>query len=95
MIHFKAVHGVDRFVLGVGWKLSLDDEIRQQLSNKPNYGRAITIRHLLNHMRGLPDYLDLLDLAGVRPWPYAGAFSTVDLTTVSSATKTPTLADYH
>ena len=48
-------------------KLSLDDDIRQHFSNIPDYGLAITIRHLLNHTRGLRDYINLFVLAGVRP----------------------------
>jgi CubicO group peptidase (beta-lactamase class C family) len=44
-------------------KLSLDDDIRRYLPEIPNYGRRITIRHLLNHTSGLRDQWDLLYMA--------------------------------
>ena len=47
-------------------KLSLDDDIRKHLPEVPNFGRTITIRHLLTHTSGLRDQWALLGLAG---WP--------------------------
>ncbi|MCS6817579.1 MAG: serine hydrolase [Blastocatellia bacterium] len=46
-------------------KLSLDDDIRKFVPEIPDYGRPITIRHLLHHTSGLRDYLTLMALAGV------------------------------
>src|SRR6185436_802748 len=46
-------------------KLSLDDDIRRFLPEIPDYGKRITIRHLLTHTSGLRDYLTLWSLAGV------------------------------
>jgi CubicO group peptidase (beta-lactamase class C family) len=46
-------------------KLSVNDDIRKYLPELPNYGKKITILHLLNHTSGLRDYLTLMDLAGV------------------------------
>ena len=46
-------------------KLSLDDDIRRFLTELPDYGKRITIRHLLTHTSGLRDYLTLWNLAGV------------------------------
>jgi CubicO group peptidase (beta-lactamase class C family) len=46
-------------------KLSLDDDIRKYIPELPNYGKAITIRHILTHTSGLRDYLTLWNLAGV------------------------------
>jgi CubicO group peptidase (beta-lactamase class C family) len=46
-------------------KLSLDDDIRRFVPEIPNYGRPITIGHLLYHTSGLRDYLTLMALAGV------------------------------
>lgn len=43
--------------------LSLDDDVRQYLPEVPDYGRRITIRHLLTHTSGLRDAWDLIDLA--------------------------------
>jgi len=45
-------------------KLSLDDDIRKYLPEIPDYGRRISIRHLLTHTSGLRDYNDLLELDG-------------------------------
>jgi CubicO group peptidase (beta-lactamase class C family) len=44
--------------------LSLDDDIREYVPELPDYGKTITIRHLLHHTSGLRDYLTLWDLAG-------------------------------
>lgn len=44
-------------------KLSLDDNIRKYLPDFPEYGQAITIRHLLHHTSGIRDYCELLSLA--------------------------------
>ena len=48
-------------------KLSLDDDVRAHLSELPDYGPTITIRHLILHTSGLRDQWDLLALAGWRP----------------------------
>src|SRR5436190_8839473 len=47
-------------------KLSLDDDIRKHLSGIPDFGRVITIRHLIHHTSGLRDYEELLAMAGWR-----------------------------
>ncbi len=46
-------------------KLSLDDDIRKYIPELPNYGKTITIRHILTHTSGIRDYLTLWNLAGV------------------------------
>lgn len=46
-------------------KLSLDDNIRTYVPELPDYGTAITIRHLIHHTSGLRDYLTLEDVAGI------------------------------
>jgi CubicO group peptidase (beta-lactamase class C family) len=45
-------------------RLSLDDEVRKHVTELPDYGRPLTIRHLLTHTSGLRDYLELMALAG-------------------------------
>jgi CubicO group peptidase (beta-lactamase class C family) len=45
-------------------RLSLDDEVRKHVPELPDYGRKITLRHLIHHSSGLRDYLGLLGLAG-------------------------------
>jgi CubicO group peptidase (beta-lactamase class C family) len=47
-------------------KLSLDDDIRKHLSDIPDFGKVITIRHLIHHTSGLRDYEELLAMAGWR-----------------------------
>ena len=46
-------------------KLSLDDDIRTHLPDVPNFGKTITIRHLLHHTSGLRDWVQSLVIAGV------------------------------
>lgn len=45
-------------------KLSLDDDVRIWISDLPDYGSPITLRHLLNHTSGLRDFVSLKLLAG-------------------------------
>ncbi len=53
-------------------KLRYDDKLTDVFSDFPAYGKAITIRNLLNHTSGLPDYEDLMAAAekrkGARIW---------------------------
>jgi CubicO group peptidase (beta-lactamase class C family) len=49
-------------------KLSLDDEVRKYVTELPDFGVPITIRHLIHHTSGLRDQWDLLGLAG---WRYS------------------------
>ncbi len=46
--------------------LSLDDDVRRWLPELPDYGRTITIRHMLNHTSGLRDWGAVVALEG---WP--------------------------
>lgn len=46
-------------------KLSLDDDIRRYIPMMPDYGRTVTIRHLIHHTSGIRDYMDLMELAGM------------------------------
>ncbi|GAA4466700.1 hypothetical protein GCM10023189_49250 [Nibrella saemangeumensis] len=45
-------------------KLSLDDDIRTYLPEVPDFGKKITIRHLIHHTSGLRDQWNLLAMAG-------------------------------
>jgi CubicO group peptidase (beta-lactamase class C family) len=47
-------------------KLSLDDEARKYLPELHDFGKPVTIRHLIHHTSGLRDYFELLKLAGTR-----------------------------
>ncbi len=50
-------------------KLSLDDDVRKWLPEVPNFGKIITVRHLIHHTSGLRDYFGLL---GMTSWPGDG-----------------------
>ncbi len=43
-------------------KLRYDETLAEIFPDFPAYGKTITIRNLLNHTSGLPDYEDLMDL---------------------------------
>ena len=45
-------------------KLSLDDDIRKHIPEMPEYDHRITIRHLIHHTSGIPDYFVLWERAG-------------------------------
>lgn len=45
-------------------KLSLDDDVRKHLPEVPDFGKTITIRHLIHHTSGLRDQWNLLAMAG-------------------------------
>ena len=47
-------------------KLSLDDDIRKYLPEVADFGKTITIRHLIHHTSGLRDQWELLAMAGWR-----------------------------
>jgi CubicO group peptidase (beta-lactamase class C family) len=42
-------------------KLRYDESLAEIFQDFPAYGNSITVRHLLNHTSGLPDYEDLMD----------------------------------
>src|SRR5277367_4090995 len=47
-------------------RLSLDDDVHKYIPELPDFGRVITLRHLLHHTSGLRDQWWLLELAGWR-----------------------------
>lgn len=47
-------------------KLALTDDVRKYVPELPDYGKVITLDHLLTHTSGLRDWGTLLDVAG---WP--------------------------
>src|SRR5688572_22952208 len=46
-------------------KLSLDDDVRKYLPNVPDFGKPITIGHLIHHTSGLRDWPETLALSGM------------------------------
>ena len=53
-------------LLAADGKLSLDDEVRKHLPEIPDFGKRITIRHLMHHTSGLRDQWTLQNYAGWR-----------------------------
>lgn len=47
-------------------KLSIDDDVRKYIPELPDYGKRITLRHLLQHTSGIRDQWTLLRMAGWR-----------------------------
>jgi len=47
-------------------KLSLDDDVRKYVSEVPDFGTPLTLRHLIHHTSGLRDFLEMLEMAGWR-----------------------------
>ncbi|MGE7137190.1 serine hydrolase [Luteibacter sp. NPDC031894] len=47
-------------------KLSLDDDVRKYVPEMPDYGKTITLAHLVHHTNGLREQGQLLNLAGWR-----------------------------
>ncbi|MFY9551089.1 MAG: serine hydrolase domain-containing protein, partial [Thermoanaerobaculia bacterium] len=67
-------------------KLSLDDDIRRWVPEIPDYGKQVTIRHLLHHTGGLRDYIVLFELQGVLVEDLTGD---ADVLEVMAAQKAP------
>ncbi|MBS1545690.1 MAG: beta-lactamase family protein [Bacteroidetes bacterium] len=57
-------------------KISLDDDIHKYLPDVPDFGKAITIRHLVHHTSGLRDWPEGLHTAG---WRWDEVFSFQDI----------------
>jgi len=47
-------------------KLRLDDDIRRHIPEVPDFGKTITIQHLIHHISGMRDQWELLAIAGWR-----------------------------
>lgn len=45
-------------------KLSLDDDVRKHIPELPDYGKVITLRHMMQHTSGLKDWGSIMELAG-------------------------------
>ena len=56
----KQVTATAIMLLAADGKLTYDDEITKWLSGLPAYARGVTIRQLLTHTGGLPDYEDFV-----------------------------------
>jgi CubicO group peptidase (beta-lactamase class C family) len=47
-------------------RLSLDDDVRKYIPELPDYGKRITVDHLVHHTSGLRDFWALVQVAGMR-----------------------------
>jgi CubicO group peptidase (beta-lactamase class C family) len=47
-------------------RIALSDDVRKYLPELPDYGKPITIDHLVHHTSGLRDWWELVGLAGLR-----------------------------
>lgn len=65
-------------------KISLDDDVRKYLPDVPDFGKKITIRHLVHHTSGLRDWPQTLNVAG---WRWDEVFSFSDIMNMVSAQK--------
>jgi CubicO group peptidase (beta-lactamase class C family) len=57
-------------------RIALDDDIRKYLPEVPDFGKIITIRHLIHHTSGLRDWPQTLNVAG---WRWDEVFSFQDI----------------
>jgi CubicO group peptidase (beta-lactamase class C family) len=53
-------------LLAQGGKISLDDEIQKHIPEVPDFGKKITVSHLIHHVSGIRDQWELLAMAGWR-----------------------------
>jgi CubicO group peptidase (beta-lactamase class C family) len=65
-------------------KIALDDDIRKYLPDVPDFGKKITIRHLVHHTSGLRDWPEALNVAG---WRWDEVFSFNDIMNMVRAQK--------
>jgi len=48
-------------------RIRLDDDVHKWVPELPDYGKKITIDHLVHHTSGLRDFWSLVDASGMRP----------------------------
>ena len=70
-------------------RLHYDDRLTRIFPDFPEYGRAITIRNLLTHTSGLPDYEDLMDGG---PWTSDRQIQDAEVLTLLKQRGTPKFA---
>src|SRR5262249_12020051 len=74
-------------------KLHYEQTLTDIFPDFPQYGKAITIRHLLNHTSGLPDYEELMELASdALRWTETQQISDAEVLKLLAAQKQPKFA---
>lgn len=63
----KQFTGLAVAMLAAEGKIKLGDDIRKYIPELPDFGRPITIAHLVHHTSGLRDWASALSVAGWRP----------------------------
>jgi CubicO group peptidase (beta-lactamase class C family) len=48
-------------------RISLDDDVHKYVPELPDYGKKITVRHLVHHTSGVRDFWSLVQASGLRP----------------------------
>jgi len=51
-------------LLAIDGKLSLDDDVRKYVPEVPDYGKKLTLRHMMNHTSGLRDWGAVAGISG-------------------------------
>jgi len=51
-------------LLAMEGELSIDDDVRDYIPEVPDYGRTVTIRHMMNHTSGLRDWGSVAGISG-------------------------------
>lgn len=62
----KQFTGLAIAMLETQGKISIDDDIRKYIPEVPDFGKTITLRHLIHHTSGLRDWPEALAMAGYR-----------------------------
>jgi len=65
-------------------RLSLDDDVRKYIPELPDYGKRITVDHLVHHTSGLRDFWSLVQVAGMR---YDDGYSVDDVIRLAARQK--------
>lgn len=68
-------------------KLHYDERLTDIFPSFPEYGKAITIRNLLNHTSGLPDYEELMDKTSLTSWTESQQIRDEEVLTLLQAEK--------
>jgi CubicO group peptidase (beta-lactamase class C family) len=61
----KQFVGASIALLAIEGKLNIDDPVRKYITELPDYGAPLTVRHLLNHTAGVRDWGAVMALTGV------------------------------
>ncbi|MDQ1317396.1 MAG: hypothetical protein QG588_1048, partial [Candidatus Poribacteria bacterium] len=62
----KQFTGMAILMLAQQGKLSLDDDIHKYLPEVPDFGKPITIKHLIHHTSGIRDWVEIFAMSGGR-----------------------------